>query len=132
MTDLHWLAATCLMVAFFWLPYVLNRMGVLGILGAMGNPDPNDKPLSKWAARARAAHNNATENLALFAPLILIANALALSGTMTLLMAQLFFAARLVHFVVYTAGIPVARTLAFAAGWIATLGVAGVILGFLS
>jgi len=32
-----------------------------------------------------------------------------------------YFFARLVHFVVYTLGIPVARTLAFTAGWLAQL-----------
>lgn len=129
MTDLHWLAATCAMVALFWLPYVLNGMGVRGVVAMMGNPSPDDKPLSGWAIRAHAAHDNAVENLVLFAPLLLAAHALGLSGGTTLAMAQLFFAARLAHYVVYTLGIPVARTLAFTAGWVATLGVAGVVLG---
>jgi len=128
MTDLHWLSATCLLVALFWLPYVLKRMAVRGVFGAMQNPDPAAEPIPGWAMRAQAAHENAIEGLVVFAPVLLVAHNLGLSGATTLLMAQLFFVARLVHFVVYTAGIPVVRTLAFAASWVATLVVAGVIL----
>lgn len=128
MTDLHWLGASCLLVALFWLPYVLKRMVVRGILGIMGNPESDAPPMTGWAIRAQAAHQNATENLVIFAPLLLVAHSLGLSGTTTLLMAQLFFFARLAHFIVYTAGIPIVRTLTFAAGWIATLGVASVVL----
>jgi uncharacterized MAPEG superfamily protein len=129
MTDLHWLAATCLMVAMFWVPYVLYRMKEKGIVGAMTNPDPTEVPIGNWATRARAAHSNAVENLVLFASLLLVANTLGLSGDFSLLMAQLFFFARLAHFVVYSAGIPVVRTLTFAAGWMATIGVAWIVLG---
>lgn len=129
MNELHWLAATCVLTAFFWLPYVLKRMTVLGVFGAMGNPSPDAELILGWAMRAQAAHKNALENLALFAPLVLAAYSLDASNSTTLIMAKVYFFARLTHFVVYTAGIPVARTLAFVGGWIATLGVASVVLG---
>jgi hypothetical protein len=35
MTALEWLAAVALMTALFWVPYVLERMVALGVLGAM-------------------------------------------------------------------------------------------------
>lgn len=129
MTDLHWLAATCLLTALFWLTYVLRRILVRGLFKAMDNPDPEAEPATGWTVRAKAAHQNATENLVVFAPLVLIAFSLGLSGPVTAACAQVYFFARLVHFAVYTAGIPVVRTLAFAAGWFATLGLVGVVFG---
>lgn len=131
MTDLHWLAATLTMTAIFWLPYVLNLITKRGLASALANPSDDGPKLSEWAIRAKAAHYNAVENLVLFAPLILIAHALGMSGAMTLLMAKLYFFARLAHYIIYTAGIPVARTLVFATGWAATIGVGLVIFGII-
>ncbi|MBL6854596.1 MAG: MAPEG family protein, partial [Alphaproteobacteria bacterium] len=51
-------------------------------------------------------------------------NAATAQATMT------YFIARVVHFIVYTAGIPVLRTLAFAVGWVACLRIALAIFGF--
>ena len=42
-----------------------------------------------------------------------------------------YLGARLVHYVVYAAGIPVIRTLAFGVGFAATLTIAGAVLGHL-
>ena len=132
MTDLHWLAAICFATALCWLPYVLNRISVIGLSGAVGNPSPDHKPLSGWAVRMKAAHANGVENLVIFAPLLLVAHALGLSGDTTLMMAKLYFFARVAHYIVYMMGLPVARTLAFTIGWLATLGVAAVIFGWLT
>ncbi|NGX98145.1 MAG: hypothetical protein G4V63_23950, partial [Candidatus Afipia apatlaquensis] len=55
-----------------WVPYVLNRCQVRGLGGAMANPSRNDKPLAEWANRLLFAHDNAVENLVVFAPLVLI------------------------------------------------------------
>ena len=129
MTAIHWLAATCLLTALFWPAYVLNRLAVRGFWGVVGNPDPADKPLAAWAQRARAAHTNAVENLVVFAPLVLAAEALGLGGGITLAASVVYFVARLAHFVVYTAGLPIVRTLAFTAAWLAQAAIALVILG---
>jgi len=40
-----------------------------------------------------------------------------------------FFYARLLHFVVYTAGVPVVRTLSYAAGWAACIVIALRLIG---
>ena len=120
MTDpLFWLMLTITMTALFWVVYILNSMAVRGVMGAMANPSADQPPLSTWAQRAKAAHNNAIENLAVFGLLILIAHLLGLTDGAVTTAATLYFAARLIHFVVYTAGIPVLRTLAFVAGWVA-------------
>ena len=52
-----------------------------------------------------------------------------MSTPATVLAAKTYLVARLVHYVVYTAGIPVVRTLAFAAGFVAMLMFAVALLG---
>jgi uncharacterized MAPEG superfamily protein len=66
-----------------------------------------------------AAHANAIENLLIFAILVFTLKAMGISNANTALAAMVYFFARLVHAVVYTMGIPVARTLAFAVGFFA-------------
>ena len=40
MTSLEWLAASALMTALFWVPYILERMVALGVVGALKPVDP--------------------------------------------------------------------------------------------
>jgi uncharacterized MAPEG superfamily protein len=117
--ELYWLTLTAAMTAVFWVPYILDRILVRGLMGAMANPSPNDAPQSAWAQRMMNAHTNAVENLVVFAALVLAAKAAGVSTAATVFAAQLYFWARLVHVVVYTAGIPVLRTLSFAGGFVA-------------
>lgn len=67
--------------------------------------------LQGWVGRADRAHRNMLENLALFAPLVLVAVAAGRTNGTTALGAEIFFAARLVYAFVYVAGIPYLRTL---------------------
>jgi uncharacterized MAPEG superfamily protein len=73
--------------------------------------------MSAWAERLKKAHDNAVENLVVFASLVLVANALDISNNATTSAAAVYFWARLVHPVVYALGIPWLRTLAFAVAW---------------
>ena len=130
-TELYWLALTTLMTALFWLPYVLNRIMVRGLMGALGNTGPDSAPHAEWAERAMAAHRNGVENLVIFAALVLTANLAGVSSTLTAGAAVVYFFARLAHFVIQTTGIPVLRTLAFAAGWLCQMVFALAILGML-
>ena len=114
LTILLWVTA---LVAVSWIPYILNRVMVLGIIDGVGYPD-NPKPLSPWAARAKAAHYNSVENLVIFAALVLIANAANISNDTTILACQVYFWARVVHYLAYVFAIPWVRTLAFAAGFL--------------
>jgi uncharacterized MAPEG superfamily protein len=120
-SELYWLTLTAAMTALLWAPYILDRIAVRGLMGAMANPSPSDAPQSTWAQRMMAAHTNAVENLAVFAALVLVADALNISNANTALACAAYFWARLAHVVVYTLGIPVLRTLAFAVGWIAQM-----------
>lgn len=117
--DLFWLTLTIAMTGLFWVPYILDRLAQRGLMGAMGNPAPDDKPQSAWAVRQMKAHTNAVENLVIFAPLVLIVSSQNLSSATTLLACQAYFWARLVHYIVYTLGIPGLRTLAFTVGFLA-------------
>ncbi len=129
--ELWWLTATTLMTALFWMPYIVNRMVVRGVIETMQNPKPDMPKHADWAERSIAAHKNAIENLAIFAPLVLISVWVGATNSITTTACVTYFFARLVHFVVYTAGVPVVRTLAFVIGFAAQVIIALVILGLL-
>ena len=117
--ELFWLTLTVILTGLLWIPYVLNRVQVRGLTGAMANPSRGDKPLAPWATRLMFAHDNAVENLVIFAPLVLILNAADYSTQWTALACAVFFWARVAHIIVYTLGLPVFRTLAFTVGFLA-------------
>lgn len=115
LTSLTWVVA---LTAMMWIPYVLNTVMVRGLVDAVGYPE-DPKPLAAWAQRMKAAHYNSVENLVLFAALVLVAHVAGISNETTVLVCKLYFWARVVHFLVYTLGIPWLRTLSFLAGWVA-------------
>jgi len=117
--ELFWLVLTVAMTGLFWVPYILDRIMVRGLVGAMANPSASDKAQSPWARRMVAAHTNAVENLVIFAPLVLTARALSIATAVTAFACALYFWSRLAHVVVYTLGIPVLRTLSFTGGFVA-------------
>jgi uncharacterized MAPEG superfamily protein len=117
--ELMWLTLTVILTGVLWIPYVLDRIMVRGLMGAMANPSRNDPPQSPWAQRLYFAHTNAVENLMIFAPLVLILEAQGHSTMSTAIACAVYFWARLAHVVVYVMGIPVLRTLAFAVGFAA-------------
>jgi uncharacterized MAPEG superfamily protein len=117
-TELLYLSYVTILTGVLWIPYILDRVLTCGLLAAVGYPD-NSKPQSKWAVRLMKAHSNAVENLVVFATLILLANAMNISNAVIANASMLYFAARLVHAVCYTLGIPWVRTLAFLTGVVA-------------
>lgn len=127
--ELYWLTLVTLATAAMWIPYMLARIVTRGMLRTMGNPDPSLPADPAWAQRAQRAHTNAIENLVVFAPLVLVAAMIGISTPSTIFAVKLYFFARLVHYCVYAAGIPVVRTLAFLAGFVAIVMFATTILG---
>ncbi len=117
--ELYWLVLAVAMTGLLWVPYILDRIMVRGTVGAMANPSPTDTPQSAWAQRMNAAHANTVENIVVFAPLVLTAQALNIHTASTAFACALFFWCRLIYVAVYTAGIPVVRTLAFTGGFVA-------------
>lgn len=126
MTSLEWLAATALMTALFWVPYILERMVALGVIGALKPVDPeHELKQALWSRRAKRAHYNAVENLVVFSTLVLVAQAMGKAdGSQVLLASQVYFWARLVHFPSLTFGLPGIRTLAYLTGFAAQIMVA--------
>src|SRR5262249_16469071 len=112
--ELLWLTLTVILTGLMWVPYILDRIMVRGLMAAMDNPSRRDKPQSAGAQGLYSAHTNAVENLVIFAPLVLILDAQGHSTAATATACAVYFWARLAHAVVYTMGVPVLRTLAFA------------------
>ena len=111
--DLWMLVASgflCLLIPFIYLAGRSQTPG--GTQWGFGN---REKPLAvpEWAARAERAHANLVENLAPFAILVLTAHVAGKANATTALGAELFFAGRVAHVIVYTAGITYLRTAVF-------------------
>src|SRR3981081_1931554 len=117
--ELFWLTLTVILTGVLWIPYILNRCQIRGLTGAMANPSRNDKPHAEWANRLMFAHDNAVENLIIFAPLVLILVQLDYSTKWTVYACAVYFGARGAHRIGYPLGLPVFRTLAFTVGFIA-------------
>ena len=126
-TELWYLALVSMFTGLLWFPYVLDRTKVWGLTDTVGYP-PNPKPLDAWAERLRKAHANAVENLVVFAPLVLVANAMGITGGAIATCAMVYFWARVLHAVAYTAAWPWVRTLAFTAGWLSCVVIAWQVL----
>lgn len=120
-TELYWLTATITMTGIFWVPYILNRLAESGIRPALFNPKPDELPRAPWADRMMHAHSNAVENLVIFAPLVLMLHFVGISTDLTVLATVVYFWTRLAHFVIYTFGIPLLRTIAFFVGFLAQM-----------
>jgi uncharacterized MAPEG superfamily protein len=89
----------------------------------LGNRE-NFGELQGWSGRASRAHRNLLENLVPFAAIVLAVHAAGVHTQLTVMGAEIFLAARILHAIVYVAGLTVVRTLAFYAGTAGTLLVA--------
>lgn len=128
-TELAYLVMVTTLTAVMWIPYIGNTIAVRGVRGAVGYPD-NPKPLAPWAAKMKAAHANAVENLVVFAVLVLAAHAVGISNGATVAACMVFFWARFVHFLAYTLAVPWVRTIAFVVGFGAQMTLAWQILTY--
>lgn len=117
--ELFWLTMTVILTGVLWVPYIIDRIMVRGLMKTLDNPSPKDKPQSPWAQRLYFAHTNAVDNLVIFAPLVLILDSLGRQTQTTAIACAVYFWARLAHAIVYALGVPVLRTLAFAVGFLA-------------
>lgn len=121
-TELNMLALTAIVTALLWVPYILSHILTNGLVEALTYA-ADGKPLPDWAARLKKAHANAIENLPIFAVAVLVAHAVGVSTDVTVLAAQTYLVARVLHALGYATNLPLARTLTFAAGWAATLAI---------
>ncbi len=128
--ELFWLTMTALMTAFFWIPYILNRIVEDGVWAALKNPEPDAHARAAWANRMQAGHTNAVENFVVFAPLAVAVHVTDMGTSLTALAAATYFFARLAHILIYTFGIPLLRTTAFVIGFGAQVILGFTLLGF--
>ena len=117
-------AALCLLLA---VPYTLGFIVQRGLLPMVGNRE-DFEPGKGWIGRAHRAHLNMVENFLPFAALALAVVVTNHASDTTAFAVRLFFYARVGHAIVYIAGIPWLRTLAYALGLIATLMLLGALL----
>ena len=111
MSALSILVWCCLLCFAQMLVAVLGSTLQVGLPTLAGNRDGMPE-IGGWAGRA---HRNMLENLVLFAALVLVAQLLNKGGTpQVLLGAQLFLYGRIAYALIYVAGIPWLRTLAWA------------------
>lgn len=110
--DMTMLTLSALLCLVLIVPYTLGLIATEGMGRAAGNREGLGEPPG-WRGRAVRAHRNLLENMVPFTALILAAQVSQKAGPMTALGAQVFFYARVAHAVIYLAGIPYLRTLAW-------------------
>jgi len=114
--ELYYLLLVTALTGLLWIPYIIDRVMVRGLMDAVGYP-ANEKPQSPWAQRMMKAHYNAVENLVVFAPLVLLAQAMGVTNAMIGTACMVYFWTRVVHAAAYTFGVPWVRTLSFTVGF---------------
>jgi len=127
--ELYWLVLTILMTGLFWIPYILQRILENGFFTALWSPQGLTHTDAPWAQRMMRAHQNAVENLVIFAPLVLALHSTGASTPVTATACMVYFVARAAHFLIYSFAIPVFRTVAFIAGFAAQMVLALTLLG---
>ena len=116
--ELMWLTLSAGLILVLWVPYILAGISQYGMLNAMKMAN-DQSGLPDWAKRCYRAHMNLVENLAPFAALVLVLNVSGKADAATVTACAVFFLARVVHALIYVAGIPYVRTASFAIGWAA-------------
>ena len=87
-------------------------------------------PAQGFHARTLRCVDNHREGLTIFAPLVLAAALAHVSNGTTVLGAQLFFYSRVAHAVLYLAGVPMIRPLAWAVGLVGTIMIFTALMGW--
>ncbi|MCW9047206.1 MAG: MAPEG family protein [Gammaproteobacteria bacterium] len=119
--EIIWLSIVTLFTSIMWIPYIINRMAETGIWPALYNPQPDTRPKAQWAERMMRAHDNAVENLVIFAPLVILIEITQSHSAYSAFAVELYFYSRLTHFLAFTFAIPLIRVVAFLCGFFAQL-----------
>ena len=119
--ELQYLFLTAMLTGILWIPVVIGYVSARGTLRPVDYRTAPTSPLPDWVNRANRAHLNAVESLTPFAVVVIIAQILGISTSVTVTAAMVFFWARLAHAILHLSGIGIlmARTVAFTTGWLA-------------
>lgn len=122
-TELAYLMLTAILTGILWIPVVAGYVRTRGLLTPGDYVTLPTSPLPDWVNRANRAHQNAVENFAPFAAVVLTAHVLGVSTGLTAFCAAVYFWARLAHALVFLAGFRhfMARTVIFTIAWAAFL-----------
>ena len=115
--EFYWLILTILMTSLFWLPYIINRMFEQGLVNALWDPYGHTDTNKAWARRMMQAHGNAVENLALFAPLVILIQLTGTNSSTTATACMIYFFTRLTHYLAFTFAVPLLRVVTFLIGF---------------
>jgi uncharacterized MAPEG superfamily protein len=107
---LVWTAILCVLQAF---PYTLALIMNVGLVRAASYPQPGEDALPEWARRSKRSHLNLVENIAPFAILVLVAQAMGKANETTALGATIFFWSRVAMVIGHTFAIPFLRTVSW-------------------
>ena len=122
-SELVYLLLTAILTGLLWIPVVIGYVTSRGALTAEAYRIAPDTPLPPWVNRANRTHQNAVENFAPFAAVVLVGQAMGVHTSLTATCAAVYFYARLAHALVHISGIGLfrARTLLFTIAWAAFL-----------
>jgi uncharacterized MAPEG superfamily protein len=118
--ELKYLVLVAVMTLLIRVPWMINKVTVRGLAKVTGYPEDSE-PLSGWAHRVWVAHEDAVQNLIVFAVLVVTLHVGGESNDWTRGAAVVYFWARLSHFNVYAFGIPRLKTAAFLTAFAAQL-----------
>ena len=127
-TEIQFLAATGGLALVLTLFQGTRNVIALGLVTAAGNQE-DIAPWTGWNDRLNRALRNLIEAIVVYAPIAIAVHELGVSNETSALGAEIFFGARVVHAIVYTAGIPWVRTAAWFVGVAGILMVASPLLG---
>jgi len=120
--DLWIVLSLALLTELLTLPPLIARGSVPGgMKWIFHNRDTELEGVAPWGGRAIRAHGNLADNLAMYVAVIGIAHIIGATNGKTLIAGVALLVARILHAVVYIAGIPYLRTAVFAVGQFAML-----------
>lgn len=133
MNDIYlYLVLSGVLTLLLWTPYIVARLFVWGPLTFLSNY-PKNFPIEKpaqplWAERSQRAHLNMVETMPAFIAVVIGSSYLMNSSSETIaaiaFWCTIFFWARVVHAVIYIAGIPYLRTPVYLVSWFSILAIA--------
>ena len=123
-TDLWCVVGISLWGLLFTYVPVLGRLQKAGVAWGFGNRDGPLPEVSAWVLRAERAFVNHLGNLTPFVAIVLVAHVSGKADDVTATASIVFVISRVLHSLLYVAGVAYVRTLAF---W-ASLGAIGVIV----
>jgi uncharacterized MAPEG superfamily protein len=118
--ELQYLVWAAILTMFVRVSWMADKVMVRGLAKVTRYPQDSE-PLSGWGKRTWIAHEDAVQNLVIFAVLVLALHLAGESNTITRAAAATYFWARLCHFIVYAFAIPRIKTVAFVVAFAAQL-----------